>query len=75
MVLNAAVELSEINNLPFQVHPSLCTLPYERAEPIETGREQIQTDRHAWREEEGDKEEINTGSGDEGCVHRCCEEM
>lgn len=48
-----------------------------RAEPAETGREQIQTDRHAWREGEGDpdKGEINIGSGDEGYVHRCCEEM
>lgn len=34
-------------------------------------------DRHAWREGEGDsdKEEINIGNGEEGYVHRCCEEM
>ena len=72
MVLSAAAELSDINNLPFLAHPSLM-----RAEPTETRRErereQINTDRPAWRkgEKDPDKEEINIGSGDEGCAHIC----
>lgn len=37
----------------------------------------MQTDRHAWKERRGDsdKEEINIGTGDVGCVHRWWVEM
>lgn len=63
---NAAAEVSEINNLPFGVHSFPLHPPLMRAEPTEAGREEIQTDRHAWEKREGDpdKEEINMGRGD-----------
>lgn len=77
VVLSAAAELSEINNLPFLVHPSLCALPCESWAHWDWERAQIHTDRHAWREGDGDpdKGEINIGNGGGGYVHRCCKEM
>lgn len=72
-VLNAATELSEINNLPFQVHSSPLHPPLMKKQgPLRLGDSKIQADRHAERERGRDKEEINIGRGDEGCVHRCC---
>lgn len=48
-----------------------------RVEPTKAGREQMQRDRYAWKERQGDpdKEEINMGRRNEGCVHRWWEEM
>lgn len=60
VMFNAATELSEINNFRFTLHPRPM-----RAEPAETGREQILGDKHTWRKREGDpdKQEINMGRG------------
>lgn len=69
---NVATEPSDTQHTIY--HPRI---PPARME-AEAARQQVQTDRmHAWREGEGDpdKEEINIGSADEGCVHRCCKEM